>query len=340
MDSCVVGLAVVHLHLRYVFLRFLNGIGMLCLYAGLFLHEDEEGRFQNRIQQWWVKVDDLAKVSHSRAATFMREIARLAGAFLDRLFGSPIRPLRLVGVSVCFSIASFCLSALLSIAFVGTAKFHPSVGKSILWLIYFLFLALMPAISTDKWYLRIWGSAVLIQLLPLLRFLLFLGRRRGPLAGLLGFEVVSVLLVVSLIFDLLYLYVTRTALKYAAKVERTYHIVLLAILDVLALGIALVLPWVVGLAVFRYAKQLGITILFSFFLNSVDVLVCSVALIIAFLLLLDRLIWPLIQRPIYATQRFAVIRNKKALIGWGIALITLPTNTIGGMFLRLLGKIF
>ena len=34
-------------------------LGGLLLYVGLFLHEDEEGRIQNRLEQLWIRIDDL-----------------------------------------------------------------------------------------------------------------------------------------------------------------------------------------------------------------------------------------------------------------------------------------
>lgn len=333
-----------HIHIGYFFLRCLNVIGGFCLYAGLFLYEDEEGRFQNRVQQLWVKVDDVANASRSHVAAFMQEVARLTGIFLDSLFGVPIRYLRLIGISICFSMASFFLSVLLSIAFNKGPKVpdggNSTIRATIISLIYFLFLALVPAITTNKWCLRLWGAVVMCQLLPLLSFLLFLRVHYSPQRAALGIEVFLILFATSLIFDVLYIYVTRKMLRHISEADLVHHIISVIADNVLVLGTVLALPWVIGFALFRYAQHFSEAVIGSFFLNSIDVLAGSAALIIALLLLLHRLLWPAIERPLYAMQRFNVIKNKKVLISCGATLLALPTETIGGAILQILSKLF
>jgi hypothetical protein len=38
-------------------------LGLALLYAALFLHENEEGQLQNRLEKLWVAVDDLSKAA-------------------------------------------------------------------------------------------------------------------------------------------------------------------------------------------------------------------------------------------------------------------------------------
>jgi hypothetical protein len=85
-------------------------IGILTIYAALFLYEDDEGKLQNRIEIWWIRLNDLEKSSRLRLATFAQAIAQLTGRFLDCLFGKPLRLLRLAGISLSFSAASFYVS--------------------------------------------------------------------------------------------------------------------------------------------------------------------------------------------------------------------------------------
>ena len=332
---------VAHLHVRETILRLLNAIGMVCLYAGLFLYQDEEGRFQNRVVQWWVNVETLAQTSRSRVATFMREVARLAEVFLNRLFGSPIHrhvP-RLIGISICFSIASFFLTGLVSLGFVKTHA-HGLAWSAIREFIGFSALALMPSALTNKWFIRVWGIVVLCIIAVPADFLLFIYTRHDPHAARVT-SVAVLAFVISLFFDGLYLYLTRITLRQIAEVDRLPRIILLIFYNVLGLAVVLALPWVLGVALFRFkhTQTLAIAAIVSFVLNSIDVLVASVGLVISLLLLSHRIIWPVIERPLHAVHRFNIIGNKKALVGCGIALITLPTHSIGGLIFSILAKL-
>jgi len=224
---------VTHLNAKFVFLRCLNVIGAISIYAGLFLYEDEDGQFQNRVQQWWVRTDDLAKASCSKVATFMRGIARLTAIFLDRLFGRPVyrHLLRLIGISICFSMASAFLSGLLIPSLLHAKTKLPLVGVNIEiewlgWFVYFLALALVPALYTSKWWLRIWGVVVASQLLPLLSFLLFLFVHYSPQTAGLGIEVLLLVFSTSLFCDVLYISLSHiclsTSQKLTASVELSY----------------------------------------------------------------------------------------------------------------------
>src|SRR5258707_1142858 len=82
----------------------LHVFGVVLICAGLFLYEDEEGRFQNKVEEWWIALSDKQKASRSRIAAFMQEVARLTGSGFDRLFGQRLFSLRVVPVSIYLSI--------------------------------------------------------------------------------------------------------------------------------------------------------------------------------------------------------------------------------------------
>jgi len=97
---------------------------------------------------------------------------------------------------------------------------------------------------------------------------------------------------------------------------------------------------IIGGVLIAHGYQLGTAIFVSFLLNSVDVLVGSSAVIIGVILLIHRLGWPLIERPLYTVQKLNIIKNKKDLYACGMTLIALPTETVGGAMLHLLEKLF
>ena len=65
-------------------LRPLNVLGLVLLYSAVFLYEDQEGRIQNRIVQWWVKVDDARITAHTRVSAFVEAVAGLTARGFDR----------------------------------------------------------------------------------------------------------------------------------------------------------------------------------------------------------------------------------------------------------------
>jgi hypothetical protein len=53
--------------------------------------------------------------------------------------------------------------------------------------------------------------------------------------------------------------------------------------------------------------------------NFLDIVACSIFLILMVFMLAHRLLWPLMERPLYACKRFGIIRRKKLL--WTLAVI-------------------
>jgi len=96
--------------LLHTSLRIVAGLaGGLSLYAALFLYEDEQGRIQNKLEEWWVKLRDQEDSAISRHAAFMRAVARLATHGFDRVFGERVFSFRALWVSGWYSLASYIL---------------------------------------------------------------------------------------------------------------------------------------------------------------------------------------------------------------------------------------
>jgi hypothetical protein len=86
----------------------------------------------------------------------------------------------------------------------------------------------------------------------------------------------------------------------------------LLILFLLFLG-----PIKLGVKVFQYWQGAGAIIVVSLLLNAIDLFAGSAALLLGVSLLIHRLFWPILEKPLYAIQRYQVIRNKKLLWGRG-----------------------
>jgi hypothetical protein len=159
----------------------------------------------------------------------------------------------------------------------------------------------------------------------------------GPAAR--GVSYLILALGFSLFCDLSYIAVTRWMLRRVSKIDRVYEIVFEIVVNLLVLALLLLAPIFLGVYVFKYLPTPGIIMFLSFLLNSIDIVAGFAALILALMLLLHRLLWPMIQRPLYAIQRFTPLKNKRLLWTMGISLILLPTHITIEFLKSFLGKL-
>jgi hypothetical protein len=83
------------------------GAALACFYAALLLYPDEQGRIQNRLEEWWVAFDDRQRAALSKGATFMRGVATLADNGFTSVFGPALISFRSLAASIWFSSLSF-----------------------------------------------------------------------------------------------------------------------------------------------------------------------------------------------------------------------------------------
>lgn len=303
----------------------LHVLGLVLICAGLFLYEDEEGKFQNKIEEWWVRLSDAQNVSRSKVATFMQGVARLTADGFDALFGHRLFSLRIIPVSIYLSLASVFL--LIFVFFRRVA--NPGVGTrhgAFLMLLFFVALALMPALLKNKWLLAIWWAIIPVNLLSLGGLVAFFVKTRGAAATMHGIGLVALLFVASLACDLAYITLTRYILRRASRIDHVPEIVLMILANLAALAIPVLGPIYGGVALANYAPYAAGMVVLSLMFNAIDFLVGFAGLLLAVLLLLHRLFWPAIQRPLYAIYRFSPIKKKRWLFATGVALLFLPMH--------------
>jgi hypothetical protein len=324
-------------HVDYALL-FIHALGVLLICLGLFLYEDEEGRFQNKVEEWWIRLSDKQKVSRSAVAAFMQEVARLTGRGFDRLFGRSLFSLRIIPISIFLSFASAFLVILVMLPHI---KHDAAITgyRAFDIFIFFLALALVPAIFESKWILTLWWAIIPATLISLSGFFIFVFRTRGAGSTFYGFGLLTLVFVSSFVVDLTYIAITRIILRRISGIDRILEILLMFFLNLLVLLLPLFGPIYAGLALSKFAPQAGAMVLVSFMFNSIDLLAGFAAFFLALLLLLHRLLWPAVQRPLYAIYRFAPIKKKKWLVGTGVALLTLTSHTTLGIAKALVKKI-
>lgn len=67
-----------------------GGIGFILLYMAWFLYESEEQTIQSRLEEWWIRFDELRSKVVSRQAAFLKVLAEKGISVLNLLFGESL----------------------------------------------------------------------------------------------------------------------------------------------------------------------------------------------------------------------------------------------------------
>jgi hypothetical protein len=330
----------------YLAIRIFRWVLAAFLIYAFFFKEDVDQKVQSRVEIWWLRLAYGQEAALSRTTAFLRVLARLTGTAFDQLFGRRLFSLRGVGVSICYSIASFFLFTQLVVTFTPKSPVQPSLE---LWLYVFLFFLLgsTPAVlqRSDDEPLWLWGLAVVaIVFLPILKFMDFLRKSNQPISarGLAAFLVL--IFVLSTGSDVCYIALTRWMLRKASELKHWLGILGIVLLDLL-LGIVLFLgPAVLGGTIIVKVNKISpVTMIATGImiggpaLNTIDLLACLFFFALMAIMLLHRLLWPILEGPIYLFQRFGLIKRKGWLLTAGVGLLF--GKTILSALLELLGKL-
>lgn len=196
-------------------------------------------------------------------------------------------------------------------------------------LITFIRLGLFPFLAGRLWAFVIWTLAVLIFLFRSSGFVLFVIHTYGYAPVLDVLVVVLMILLVSFGFDVLYISITRWMLRRMLQMRQLHELFGLIVLDIL-LAVVLVYGPIEMATVTAVRSHLvgligsAVVVMFNFG----DFIACSIFFIVMLAVLAHRLMWPVLERPIYALHRYGVIRNKKLLWCVGSALLVGPQGFI------------
>ena len=335
------------MHLAITISRWIIG---LLLVSTVLLKEDAEKKVQSRLETWWVKLSYVQDGALAKATAFLRVISELTGAVFDRFLGRRLFSPRGLGVSVCYSLASFFLCFQLLIAFSPKAT-GPTYLELWGWFAFFLVLGTIPAFlkRSDDEPLWLWGlSVAAIILIPLFKITDVVRQHQIPqlqvtASGLIVFFVL--IMAISTASDFLYIATTRWLLRKAAESQSLFKIMRIVILDC-ALAAALILGpiFLGGVAIWKLnpglvpakpnpsliipgfhpspATMIAVGVmLVSPALNTIDFIACSLFFLLMFAMLLHRLLWPILETPVYIVQRYGLLTHKGWLVSAGIVIL-------------------
>lgn len=248
-----------------IMLRVLASMGgLLFIYAAVFLYEDEQGKLQNKLEDWWIRIEDTQRTMLSRHTNLMRYLAGVMTSVIDRLFGARLLSIQSVGVSICYSYASVIFVSILYILlvkFVGvkyldienTFQHMPIVVALFLLIIstitmfFFLFLGTLPSFTSRIVWQVLWsvllGGFFILWLISMYSMSLIWATDEPdispPKLTAIMFAVLLVGLGASSAFSTAFIAITRKILRWSSGLDSASKITAVILLNS-ALSIVLI----------------------------------------------------------------------------------------------------
>ena len=319
-------------------------IGLSLILMSVLLYETEEGKIENTLEKWWVFLSDTERRAVGKHVSFVATVASLADRLFDRLLGENLLSLRAVGISACFSIAS--LGIVSSPALNGSFIFLelPTLPYCIT-IVCLLVMGFLPAILGVRLREKLWFVGIAVLMFVSLAGMdsvnwFSVPYRNGSISEPVEFLYDLLFLVVTVASDALFIIATRWLLRICAKLTSNTKVlgvmfgnVLLAFFLValplfLAWGISglkgvLYSPRIVDAAIrsVEFASTRATFLSSLAASNALDGFVACSFFILLFALLAHRLLWPTLQRPVYALATRGVVRRRKLSFTLGLFLV-------------------
>ncbi len=337
-------------------------LAVMLLYSSAFLREDEEGRVQNVIEGWWIRLNDLQSAALSEQMAFMRTVAAIATSWFDRLFTKKLFSLTAICVSICFTFSSLALGMLYFgqlfsyfREFNNPNRWDIPEELSVLALCggiaaVFLFLGFVRSFLKTKHLQRIWllSICLIVPLTFSVTHEMFgvgekfseTGVRVDIMYDLTKESLVFIAVcTVSVIADFSLITLNRLSLRWI-KQSKVFApsigiVIGNCVLAVLYIWIPAQLGG--GNPIFEY----NIWKLAAEWISAANILTALVALVfvlVALIMILHRIAWPLVERLVYALARFGIFRHRKALATVGLALLSTvfpPVQSLGKRLLEI-----
>jgi hypothetical protein len=303
-------------------------VGFAAFFAALFMYEDEEGKWQNRVEELWIAIDDRARITGRKAVALLNKMSDIVTAGLDRVFGQLLLSFRSIGASTSYSLATSCVIGVLN-----DLVIHESLKNSVGFLYgtcVLIFFAIFPTILKSRWIMPI--SLIPISFLIIFGFAdwWFLKKWRAA-------PIVLGSLAISFIFDIVLIIAVRATIRRMAVGNKGWQLVVGMLLQCVCAVVVVVLPFgmahlliiidtenmqernAVVAALYERGSAIQLALLLSALSNVFTACVCLTLFFALAGVLLHRVFWPLAARAIYPLQRYEIFRNKKFLAFAGVA---------------------
>jgi hypothetical protein len=319
--------------------------GLLMFYVAFFLYEDEQGNVQNKLEDSWIKLNDLRRLALSRHTAFMRVIANFTASILDKIYGKTFFSIRFVGVSTCLSFVSIFL---VKMWHKHGIVYYNSLYILVLIIIY-LILASIPMFISNQESIKAWFFLV-ITLTPftIVALHIFIWNPNVSIKNisiLSEVDLISELLpsflvgaAIAVACDILFISLTRLILRWCAELTSFFKIIAILFLNsILVVSLFLVPIYYQGafdIYIFDlfssenkqriwFGPYVTLTFIYevTFYSNLYTSFIATLFILLAIIMLLHKLLWPGIERSVYALQEIGIARRKKLFAALGIVLI-------------------
>jgi hypothetical protein len=312
-------------------------LAIMLLYSSAFLREDEEGKIQNVVEGWWIRLSDYQKAALSKQMAFMRTVAGIANSWFDRLFTKKLLSPTAICVSICYTFASLGLGyfgylylyAWFQYSQVVTIALVLGIGTTAA----FVFLGTLRSFLKTKRSQRAWLFSVCL----IVTLFFGLGHRgfgtyhRPTAASFIDESLVLIALFTgSVICDFSFITLNRLALRWIKQSNSFGPSVGIVIGNCVLAALYIWIParlggigtgphhgwnpWTGGWWT-RAAAYIALA-------NILTALVALVFVVVAFIMIIHRLAWPVLDRVVYALARYGLFRHRKALALAGFALLS------------------
>jgi hypothetical protein len=319
-------------------------IAVSLIYAGQ-LYETEEGKLQSRLEDLWIKVDDVRGKALSGTTVFLKVVAQLFNSLLNRIFGEKLVSFRALTISCCYAIATtgvLPFLVLLTFSDKGVSSYFPEV-----FIIYFSIGTIPVLLKREKW-VTVWQTVIVTiflweYLIPFIQWLvLFYLPDKSALFWLILLFGLGI--AISFILYFLFVIVARWSLRRIADSNALVKIVFICLYNIIPIIVFIVIVRILSLTLDytlptdieldkinaenvlsdwgqRVSVFFLVFVIAAFFVNSIFLFSTLLFVFLAIILLLHRLIWPIIQRPLYALQRLEIAKRNKLLVRAGLLLL-------------------
>jgi hypothetical protein len=308
------------------FIRVVCILLSLILYVLLFLRENEERRLQSSLDELWIRVDDAGRTIGSFLSALLAEVAKLTNAGIDRVFGPALMSKQAVGVAVSYGLASMFITAMLM----------SNIPVKQMWIAaaLLIFVGSFPAISMSRDAVRkvflipVAFCLFLIGMSLWLGFMLIRAPDQFELSGGLfaAIYVFFASIAAAVVLDGVWLVLMRVTLKWFVRRQTPLRSITFLGINAAAFGVSL-LPLVERDTLGASLGSGGVgtwLALFLICLSSTRLFMAVTAFAFLWLMaivLTHRIVWPVIDRLIYAAARHRLLHNKKMLASLASALL-------------------
>lgn len=320
------------MHIQAIIGRVAAGcVAALAFYMAFFMYEDEQGRWQSRIENLWISIYDRAKTTNSTTIALLNKLSAVLTAMLDLLFGRKLFSIRSVVTSISLALLASSLLAIPMLIYGNDIGVKGAA--TVLTVDVILFCSIYVSIRLRGTIRNIVPPVILMSILAVTSYY-FSGSSYNDTREIGEFFAIS--LSISFLSDVIALAVLRkifsTISTSASFLRIGIKLLLLLVVSLASIVVPIVMLNIIastqsGNEVYsNIAGLFTMTSVCLMFLNATTAVYCAIPAILLLVVLIHKVIWPGLSRIIYPLCRFRVVTNMYVLCAIGTLFVTLAVT--------------